>query len=256
VRYPDRPTGTALIVVEKDGRNTIVVSPGCNLSLGRDSVRSAAALIADADCVVLQLEIPLSTVREAVGIANRACVPVVMNLSPVNAQLDLTGMTIDYLVVNEVEAEQLADLRGRDENSLTLAAERLAQMGAKHVIITRGSRSTLVDAAENIDFVPTIRVTPMDTVGAGDTFTGALAVALSEGMDLLSAVRFANCAAALAVTKPGAQTGMPCRRDVENCLIGAGEREPPAAPARSLKTGGPSHAVRRGKLRKSSKVSA
>lgn len=214
----DCPTGSALILVEELGQNFIVVSPSANMRLDLADLRNSERMIASADILLLQMEIPLEVIEGAIRIANKNQVKVILNPSPVNPRFQFEGFQIDYLVLNVLEAEALTGITCRDLETLSQAAEMLVSWGVQCVVITRGQESTLVDYRDNIVFVPTIHVDSVDTVGAGDTFTGAFAVALDEEMDIVSAVRFANCAGALATTRMGAQAAMPFRPEVEDCL--------------------------------------
>ncbi len=217
-KAPGCPTGSALIVVEELGQNMIVVSPSANMRFDLADLRKAEQLIANSHILLLQMEIPREVVEGAIRIANRHGVRVILNPSPVDSRFQFEGLEIDYLVLNVVEAENLSGITCRDLQTLSEAAEYLVSNAASNVVITRGQESTLVDYRDTIEFVPTIRVDSVDAVGAGDTFAGALAVALSEKMDIISAVRFANCAGALATTRLGAQAAMPYRTEVEDCL--------------------------------------
>lgn len=213
------PTGSALILVEELGQSFVVVSPSANMRLDLSDLRNAEQMIASAGTLLLQMEIPLEVIEGAIRLANRNHVKVILNPSPVNTRFHFNGFGIDYLVLNDLEVEALTGVICRDLESLIQAAEILVSWGVKCVVVTRGQESTLVDYQDNIVFVPTIHVDSVDTVGAGDTFAGAFAVALGEGMDIVSAVRFANCAGALATTRLGAQASMPFRAEVEDCLI-------------------------------------
>ncbi|MCK6497429.1 ribokinase [bacterium] len=212
------PTGTAQIIVEELGQNMIVVSPSANMRISLSDLHQAEHIIAAAGILLLQMEIPQEIVEGAIRIANRQGVQVILNPSPVDSRFQFKGLEIDYLVVNVVEAETITGITCRDLQTLSEAAECLVSMGARNVVITRGRESTLVDCHDTIEFVPTIHVDSVDAVGAGDTFAGAFAVALTEKMDIISAVRFANCAGALATTRLGAQAAMPFRAEVEECL--------------------------------------
>lgn len=216
VRCDDNlPTGCALITLQADGENTIVVCPGANHSVSCDQVRAAEALVASADIVLVQYEIPEQSVKEVIRLANAANVPVMVNVSPVPEQLDFGGGRVDYLIVNEVETESITGIAPVDDESLRRAAVSLHGLEAETVVITRGADPTFVSAPGVQALVPTVRVVPVDTVGAGDTFAGALATAISEGQPLEAAIGFANRAAALATTKVGAQTSMPKRKQLQ-----------------------------------------
>lgn len=214
----NRPTGCALITLDSAGENTIVVCPGANQSVTCDQVRTAGKAVASADIVLTQYEIPEPSVMEVIGLANSAGVPVMINVSPVPEKVAFEGGRVDYLLVNEVETARITGISGNDDQSLRKAASVLHGLGAGTVVVTRGADPTFVSAPGLQLLVPTVPVTPVDTVGAGDTFAGALATALSEGLPLQQAVEFANRAAALATTKVGAQTSMPARAQLSRLV--------------------------------------
>ncbi len=213
------PTGTALILVGANGENMIAVCPGANARLVAADLDEAQAVIGQSDALLLQFEVPDETVRRAVKIANEGKTPVVLNPSPVKADFSFGSLRIDYLVVNQVEAEVLCGHKTLAEDDLSVAARKLMMMGAKHVVITRSSQPTFAAFEGGSLLVPTVTVQPVDTVGAGDTFAAALAVALCEQKDLESALRFANQAAALATLQLGAQASMPSRQSVDEALL-------------------------------------
>lgn len=219
-RSAEHPTGAALILVERSGQNCIVVCPGANHALSCADVDAAAAMIRGAAAVVLQFEIPMETVLRVLDMASRAGVPVILNPSPARPDFDLAGSPVSILVVNEVEAAILTGCDCGDEKSATEAAATLATRTAGgRVVITRGADGTIVHDGRMACTVPAMRVDRVvDTVGAGDTFAGALAVAVTEGADLAAAARFANGAAAIAVTRMGAQASMPMRTELEEYL--------------------------------------
>ena len=199
VRTSSEPTGTALIVVAKSGENSIVVNAGANATL-TDLTDTERAAIADADVVLLQLEIPLDTVIEA---ATTATGTVVLNAAPAQPlPRDLLD-NVDLLIVNEHEA---ALLGGADE--LLTVVPRL--------VVTLGAEGALVRTRESTTTVPGIKVDVVDTTGAGDTFCGALVARLDEGATLDEAVRFATVAAALSVGRPGAVPAIPTREEIDD----------------------------------------
>jgi len=201
------PTGSAFIVVDEAGENLIVVNPGANHALLPEHLDAQAALIRTADALLLQLECQLTTVLRAVEIARAAGVPVILNPSPLTPEFLHSRMKVHTLIVNEHEEEEANRYIGGDENP-TLA-ERCEQL-----IVTAGSRpARITTAAQSLSLTPP-RVTPVDTVGAGDAFAGAFAVALTEGRMLNEAIAFANAAGALATLQPGAQTAIPRREEV------------------------------------------
>ncbi|MBZ4321406.1 ribokinase [Streptomyces huiliensis] len=208
-------TGTAMIVVGPDGDNSIIVSPGANSRLSPDDVAAARPLVAAASVVSLQWEIPAETVRAAAALAAGAGTRVVLNPSPVPPELDRELLSAaDPLVVNEHEARHLAgasDGADADSDDPAAWARTLRERGARSVVVTLGADGALAldaDAADPVP-VPGVAVRPVDTTGAGDAFTGALAARLAGGASLADAVRFAVRVGAASVTRPGAQPSYP-----------------------------------------------
>lgn len=218
VRDKDAPSGVALIIVGPDGENCIAVASGSNARLGVADVRLAKPVISSADIVLMQLESPLETVREAAEIAASADVPVVLNPAPARALSDDILGRVAYLTPNETEAEILTGITLIKKSDLAKAADALLAKGIKAVLITLGSKGVYVATREKKEVMPAFKVIPVDTTAAGDAFNGALAVALAEGRPLLEAARFANAAAALATTKMGAQPSLAGRDDIEKLL--------------------------------------
>jgi ribokinase len=220
VSTKDASTGTAVIFVDDAAQNMIVVSAGAN---GRCTVENLPHLdeaLAACTMVVLQYEIPMATIERVILNANRLGKPVLLNPSPLNAALDVGRLNIEYLIVNQVELETLSGSSDcGDEVTAIAAAQRLRAGGRiANVIVTRGGDSTLLVNADGNTAVPAHPVTPVDTVGAGDTFAGAFAAALDEGRSPGDAVRFANTAAAISTQKLGAQESMPTRAEVERAM--------------------------------------
>lgn len=218
LRDKDAPSGVALIIVGPDGENCIAVASGSNSRLGVADVRLAKPVITSADIVLMQLESPLETVREAAEIAASAGVPVVLNPAPARALNDELLKRVTYLTPNETEAEILTGITLIKKSDLAKAAEALLAKGIKAVLITLGSKGVYVATREKKEVMPAFKVIPVDTTAAGDAFNGALVVALAEGRPLLEAARFANAAAALATTKMGAQPSLAGRDDIEKLL--------------------------------------
>jgi ribokinase len=218
VRDKDAPSGVALIIVGPDGENCIAVASGSNSRLGVADVRLAKPVITSADIILMQLESPLETVREAAEIAASAGVPVVLNPAPARALGDDLLKRVAYLTPNETEAEILTGITLIKKSDLAKAADALLAKGIKAVLITLGSKGVYVATREKKEVMPAFKVIPVDTTAAGDAFNGALAVALAEGRPLLEAARFANAAAALATTKMGAQPSLAGRDDIEKLL--------------------------------------
>jgi len=215
VKDRTNPSGVALIFVAGDGENSIAVASGANAKLSAADVKKAAAVIAKADVVVMQLETPLPTVEAAAALAVANKVPVILNPAPACPLPDSLLKRVTILTPNETEAELLTGIKVTDEESAAKAAGALLARGVRIVIMTLGARGVYVAMTGISKHVPGFKVKPVDTTAAGDNFNGALAVALAEGKPLLEAVRFANAAAALSVTKMGAQTSSPKRKEIE-----------------------------------------
>lgn len=208
------PSGVALIFVAKDGENSIAVASGANARLSPANVRKAAASIRSADMLVAQLETPLETIETAAGIAAKAGVRFILNPAPARALPDSLLGLVSILTPNETEAEILTGIKVADQASGSEAAAALRARGVDTVMITLGSRGALLADAGGDRLIPGFKVKAVDTTAAGDTFNGALAVALAEGMTSAEAVRFANAAAAISVTRSGAQASAPSRREI------------------------------------------
>lgn len=210
----DTPTGTAQIVVDVTGENTIVVNPGANLALTEVDVDSALEWIASASVVMAQLECPLEVVEYAFHKARDLDVPTMLNPSPWDDRAKELLSCVDWLIVNETEAEALT---GLDADALSHSKLSELKLGAVRIfVVTRGARPTLaLTTDEALLAEPPIIESPVDTVGAGDAFAGAFCVAMGRGASVASALTYANAAGALATTKPGAQTGAPTRAEIE-----------------------------------------
>ena len=203
-------TGTALIAVDKAAENTIIVAAGANGELKPAAIRAQRKRIASADILLLQLEVPMPTVIETVRMANRANVPVVLNPSPLRDGFPWGKCRLDTLIVNAGEAQAIFGLRADDLPAGLVRWQRaLAERQIERLIITQGARPTICVSAAGCLKVATLAITPVDTVGAGDAFAGAFAAHRADGADLIKAIRFANCAGALATLKPGAQESIP-----------------------------------------------
>jgi ribokinase len=218
---PECPTGVALILVDAAGENSIAVAGGANNRLSTDDIERARPVIEAADVVLLQLEVPLAAVAHAVTIARAAGTRVILNPAPA-CPLPATLLTgVDILTPNETEAESLA-ARGSDTVSSSADVERTAGtllvLGPRAVVVTLGAAGALVAVAADRTYVPAFPVEPRDTVAAGDVFNGCLAVRLAEGLDLVAATRFAAAAAAISVTREGAQASAPHRDEIEAFL--------------------------------------
>jgi len=212
-------TGTALIAVEDNGENTIIVAAGANGQLTPRMVESLKAKITSTSAILLQFEIPLKTTLAVIRLANQAAVPIVLNPSPFLDGFPWGKLRLDTLIVNSGEAKAVFGLMPEGmEESRASWINALANAGVSNLIITRGARPTVFLSAHDYFEVPTLTVKPKDTVGAGDAFAGTLAARRAEGMDWISAIRVANCAGALTTLRPGAQEAIPSREATEKAV--------------------------------------
>lgn len=208
-------TGVAFIIVDDRGENMIVVAAGANNQLAPQDIDLAAPAITAADVLLAQLEIPIETVEHAVRIAHDAGVKVVLNPAPgMPLSPDLLAH-VDVLTPNETEAAIISGLPVRTIVEAEAAAKHLLSAGVGAAVITLGSKGALVVTPDRIEHVPGRPAQVVDSTGAGDAFSGALAVALGEGKSLVEAAAFANAAAAIQVTRPGTAPAMPYRREVQ-----------------------------------------
>ena len=218
LRTPRAPSGVALIEVDGRGENSIAVASGANALLAAADVEAAAGAFGDADIVLLQLESPIEAVEAAVRMAGERGVPVVLNPAPARELGDALPGRVSVLTPNEHEAWLLTGIAVTDDRSAREAARRLRARGPATVVVTLGDRGVYVSSPDLEAAFPAFPVTPVDTTAAGDVFNGALAVALAEKRALPAAIRFAQAAAAISVTRPGAQPSAPTRAEIEAFL--------------------------------------
>lgn len=209
------PSGVALITVDTDAENCIVVAPGANTHLTPNDLKRSAEAVEAADIILLQLEIPMQTVEAAARMAYRLGKKVVLNPAPASKLSAGLLETLYAITPNETEAEAISGIRITDERTAEEAARKIASMGVCNVIITLGAKGALVFDGEHCEVVPAYKIQAVDTTAAGDVFNGALVVALSEGRTLPEAVRFACKASAISVTRVGAQNSVPYRTEVD-----------------------------------------
>ncbi len=213
------PSGTALILVHAaSGQNEIVVASGANRTLSADDVQVAADVLHQSDAVIAQLETTLEATRMALTLARATGRLSVLNPAPFAPLDDAFLALCDYLIPNENEAARLVGSEVSNVTSAARAAEALRARGARNVLITLGAAGVWVDAEGWRGHVPAFPVKAVDTVAAGDTFIGAFVTRIVEGAALREAVRFGCAAAAIAVTRPGAQPSIPARQEVDDFL--------------------------------------
>ncbi|MFM4732251.1 ribokinase [Aeromonas salmonicida] len=213
------PTGIAIIYVSDEGENSIGISAEANGALSPAMVKRHEAMIADAHTLLLQLEVPLESVFEAAKLARSHGTRVVLNPAPARPLPAELLALVDLITPNQTEAELLTGVKVSDETSAALAADRFHQMGISDVMITLGSQGVYCSNARQQQLIPGFRVEAVDTTAAGDTFNGALLAAELAGADFNAAVRFAHGAAALSVTKFGAQSSIPSKVEVDAFLL-------------------------------------
>lgn len=211
-------TGSALIMFDYQGDNYISVAPGANYALTPEHIEACAETIRDSAIIVMQMEIPVPTIRRVLEIAEKAETPVLFNFAPVRTSELPVSSAMTYLIVNELEAEALTDLTVRNTVQAEIASLNLLAKGSQSVVVTLGAQGSVAVSHNERFHVPASQVTPVDTTAAGDVFCGALAVAIVEGKPLVKAIEFATAAASLSVTRMGAQPSIPTRAEIEAFL--------------------------------------
>ena len=211
---PLNPSGVAMITVDKNGENCIVVASGSNAELTPINLYNAKDKIEAAFIVLMQLEIPVATVEHVIAVAAAANVKVVLNPAPVCALSDDLLRYVSIITPNETEAQMLTGVSITDDDSAKKAAQILHEKGIETVIITLGPRGAMVLNKEDCVIIEAPKVVAVDTTAAGDVFNGALVVSLSDGNDILTATAFACKAAAISVTRMGAQASAPYKNEV------------------------------------------
>jgi len=213
---PNLPSGVALIMVDNNGENCIVVASGANASLSTQDIDKAKDVIESADILLMQLEIPIETVEYAAKMAYRKGIKVILNPAPA-AFLSNELMSYLYAIIpNNSEAELLSGIKVTDWETAKQAADIIGAKGVDVVVITLGSKGALIKDGElYYEEVPVEKIDAIDTTAAGDTFCGAFCVGLSEGLSVEDAVRIANKAAGITVTREGAQAAIPYRKEIQ-----------------------------------------
>lgn len=211
-------TGVALIFVNAEGENVIGIHAGANAALSVARVEAENSRIAEAEALLMQLESPLESVLAAAKIAHQHNTSVVLNPAPARELSDELLSLVDIITPNETEAEKLTGIRVENDEDAARAAGALHDKGIETVIITLGSRGVWASVKGEGQRMPGFKVKAIDTIAAGDTFNGALVTALLEDKPLAEAIRFAHAAAAIAVTRKGAQPSVPWRKEIDEFL--------------------------------------
>lgn len=205
------PTGIATIIVDEKANNSIIVVPGANSKVQVENLYENMELIDWSDIIILQLEIPLETVIECIIEGKKRGKTIIFNPAPVQRFDKRIFKYIDYLIVNEIEAKQIAET---DEEDYAKLVEKLIEMGFKNVLMTVGENGVLYNEDNEIKHIPALRVNAIDTTAAGDSFVGTFATSLGSGADKDTAILDAVKASAITVTRVGAQSSLPYKNEI------------------------------------------
>jgi ribokinase len=213
----EAPSGTAIILVDENGENCIVITPGANHLLLPDYIHKIKDDIAACDMVLLQMEIPYETIKTVCELAHKQQKKIMLNVAPARHLDEELIKMIDILIVNETEAETVSGMK-IDEIGEKAIIDKLLELGAKTVVLTLGKQGCLLKNDKEFYSVPAFCVKALDTTAAGDTFCGALAAGLTRGEGLEQALKFATAASAICVTRMGAQPSIPSEEEVNEFL--------------------------------------
>lgn len=220
-KLSELPTALGLIQINKHAENKIVVIPGANYGYSLNDVDADAEKFLDTEYVIVQLELLHDVTYKIINRCYEARVPVILNPAPAVPIKDDILSKVTILTPNETELEILSGMPVKSVDDAKKAIRKLLDIGVKHVIATLGSSGALVGDADGFDLIPGYRVDAIDTVAAGDSFNGAVAAALTRGLDLRAAARYANAVGALTVTKKGAIPALPTAEEVNNFILGS-----------------------------------
>lgn len=221
IRHSDNsPTGMAIITVDDEGRNSIVVVPGANMDISKQWIREREDIISESRMLISQFETPLEATIEAFRVAKEKGVITVLNPAPAKEIPDGLLKLTDIIIPNETEAFELTNTKVDDEKSIKEAASKFMEKGVKFVIITLGERGAALVSKDKFNIIPAYKVKAIDTTAAGDSFIGALASKLQneENIDfeqIEKAIKFANKVSSIVVQRQGAQPSLPYLEEVE-----------------------------------------
>ncbi|MEK3888148.1 ribokinase [Bacillus sp. FSL K6-3431] len=211
-------TGVGFVTLEENGSNRIIVVPGANMNYKSSDLEKIKGLIRNSKILIVQLEMELNMIEQAVSYAAFYQVPVILNPAPAQVLSDDLLRNITYLTPNETEAEMLTGIKIASKEDAERAGNVLLDKGVKNVIITLAEKGSLIVNENEICYVNGFSVTPIDSVAAGDAFNGALSIGILKGKPLKDAVKYANAVGALTVTKGGAIPSLPTDKDVDEFI--------------------------------------
>ncbi len=215
---PKVPTGVAFIVVDDKGENSIVVASGANALLSVNDIEKVQNEIVSADVLLVQLESPLDSIYAAIKIAHQNGTKVILNPAPARPLDNSLLKEIDIITPNKVEVEMITGIKVTDDESLCAAVKKFNELGIKNVIITLGSKGVFLGLPSITALIPSYKVNAIDSTGAGDVFSGALAAFIANGMDIETAARMAIASASISVTRMGALNSAPNRTEIEEFI--------------------------------------
>jgi len=215
----DFPTGVAFIVVDERGENSIVVASGANAQLSITDIETAHEEISSASVLLVQLESPIDTIREAIKKSHEKKTIVILNPAPAQQLEQSLLQEVDIITPNKVEAEMITGIKVTDEESMRSIVKKFFDYGIKNVLITLGSKGIFAGLPNAMKHIPAYKVCSVDSTGAGDVFSGSLAAFLSEGMSIEMAAKMASASASISVTRMGAQNSAPYRMEIENFIL-------------------------------------
>lgn len=211
------PTGTAIIYIDKNANNNIVVIPSANKLCDIDYINENISLIEEADFIVMQMEIPYETIQYVAKVAKEKSKVVILNPAPVIKVPDEDLLSnITYLTPNETELMKLTNMPCNTIEEIKLAGKSLIEKGVKNIVVTLGEKGSLYISEDESIFCPALKVDSVDTTAAGDCFNGAFILSLANGKEIKDAIEFASKAAAITVTKKGAMSSIPTKKEVDD----------------------------------------